>query len=297
MSGMRGAPVTRLAVWLLFVVLPSAFSQVRTPPKDPLVSVRSVTFDGMDSIPASITSIAQQRVMRGLFPESKLLSMSTGRVRQVLYAYGYMEAVVEPPSVKRVASEGPMGASAVELVFHVEPRDRYYVSGIAVGGTQAIAAQQVRDLIPFHPGDPDDEDRLRQALDDIRHLYACSGYIDADPAISHNYHRETRTVFFTVRMREGEQSTISSVRVLGLEDGLVQKLVTLPELQPSSVFSSCRIREAVNSLWPSGMTSSNLSFAIQAVREREIRKVNVVIDFSPVRAVGDGLRELTPSHE
>ena len=107
------------------------------------------------------------------------------------------------------------------------------------------------------------------------------------------WHRETRTVFFTVMMREGEQSTISSVRVLGLGDGLVQKLVTLPELQPSSVFSSCRIREAVNSLWPSGTTSSNLSFAIQAVREREIRKVNVVIDFSPVRSVGDGLHELT----
>jgi hypothetical protein len=163
-----------------------------------------------------------------------------------------------------------------------------------VGGTQAIAAQKVRDLIPFHPEDPDDEDRLGLALGEIRDLYACSGYLEADPELLPNYHRATHTVFFTVMMREGKPSIISSVRVLGLDGGLVEKLVTLPELQPNVVFSSCRIREAIRSLWPSATTPSKLSFTIKAVRQGEVPevpKVDAVIDFSAAAPVGNELPE------
>jgi len=297
MSRMRRVPMTELVVWLFFVALLDATSQIRPSPGGTLVNVRSAMFEGADSIPTSITSIVQERVMRGRFQESELVSMSTARVRQVLYAYGYLEAVVESPSVKRVKSDGLQGGTAVELAFHLEPGPRYYISGLAVGGTQAIAAQQVRDLIPFHPGDPDDEDRFRLALADIRHLYACSGYLDAEPVLYLNSHRATQTVFFTVQMREGEQSNISRVRVLGLDPGLIEKLITLPELQPNSVFSSCRIREAISALWPSGTTSSNLSFAIKADRQREIRKVDVVIDFSPAQTAGDVLLEQSPLYQ
>jgi outer membrane protein assembly factor BamA len=294
MIRMRRVLVTPLVVWLLLVALPDAAAQIRPSSGGTLVSVRSVMFEGADSIPTSITSIAQERVMRGRFQKSELVSTSTARVRQVLYAYGYMEAVVEPPSVKRVGSSSLQGGTAFELVFHLQPGPRYYISGIAVGGTQAIAPQQVRDLIPFHPGDPDDEDKLRLALGDIRHLYACSGYLDADPVLYVSFHRATQTVFFRVQMQEGEQSNILGVRVLGLDRGLIEKLITLPELQPNSVFSSCRIREAISTVWPSGTISSNLSFAIKADRQREIRKVDVVIDFSPARAAGDVLLEQTP---
>jgi outer membrane protein assembly factor BamA len=294
MIGMRRVLVTTLVVWLLLVALPPATAQIRPSPGGAQVSVRSVMFEGADSVPTPISSIAQERVVRGRFQQSELVSLSAARVRQVLYAFGYMEAVVEPPRVKRVESNGLQQGTAVELVFRLEPGARYYVSGIAVGGTQAIAAQQVRDLIPFRPGDPDDEDKLQLALGDIRRLYACSGYLAANPVLYANFHRATQTVFFTVQMREGEQSNISGVKVLGLDRGLVDKLITLPELQPNSVFSSCRIREAVSSLWPPGPTSSNLSFAIKAVRQREIRKVDVVIDFSSAQAARDELLEQTP---
>jgi outer membrane protein assembly factor BamA len=287
---MRHASVILLAFWLFFVELSNATSQSR-PRGGTLVTVRNVIFEGADSIPVAIASVIQKRISTAPFQESELLSMSTARARQALYAYGYMEAVVEPPTVKLLESEGLQENSPVELLFHLDPGPRYYVSGIAVGGTQAIAAQQVRDLIPFHPDDPDDEDKLKLALGEIRDLYACSGYLDADPDLLLNYHRATHTVFFTVMMREGKPSTISSVRVLGLDGGLVEKLITLPDLQPNGVFSSCRIREAIRWLWPPGTTPSKLNFTIKVVRQREIPKVDVVIDFSPAPAVGNELLE------
>jgi hypothetical protein len=88
----------------------------------------------------------------------------------------------------------------------------------------AFPPQQVRHFIPIHPIDPVGDYKLERVLDDIRHLYACSGFLDTNPLVSDNYHRATRTVFFTVRKHEGEGSTISTVKVVGMEQGLVDKI-------------------------------------------------------------------------
>jgi hypothetical protein len=106
MSRMRRVLVTSLVVWVSFAALPDATSQIRPSRGDTPVNVRGVMFEGADSIPTSMTGIAQERVMRGRFQQSELVSMSTARVRRVLNAYGYMEAVVEPPSVKRMNGNG-----------------------------------------------------------------------------------------------------------------------------------------------------------------------------------------------
>jgi hypothetical protein len=273
-------------------MLSTAAGQAHPSPGVAVVTVRNVDFDDADSISPSITQIAQQRIMAGGFPQSELVSQSTARLRQVLYSYGYMEAVIDPPSVQ--AAEGRGG---VVLKFHIEPGTRYYISGLAVGGTKVLAAQQIRDLIPFHPGDPVDQDKLDRALHDIRRLYACSGYLDADPQLLESYHRATRTLFFTVQMHEGEQSNIASVKVLGLDAAVVDELITLPELQPNSAFSECRIREAIHSLWPSGDPSSKPSFGIRAVRELAPQKINVVIDFSPSHSTREELQAQTSLHQ
>ena len=270
----RVAEILLGVCWLL-VVLSSAHGQTRPSAGSAFVTVRSVDFDGTDSIPLSVTQIAQQRILAAAFTQSELVSQSTGWLRKVLYSYGYMEAVVDPPSVKPAEGRG-----GVVLRFHVEPGERYYISGLAVGGTKALAAQEIRDLIPFHPGDPVDGEKLDLALREIRRLYACSGYLDADPQLSENYHRATRTLFFTVQMHEGDQYNIASVKVLGLDAALADKLITLPDLQPNSAFSECRIREAIHSLWPAGGSSSEPSFGIRAERQLTPQKIDVVIDFS-----------------
>src|SRR5262249_26781323 len=120
---------------------------------------------------------------------------------------------------------------------------------------------------------------------DIRHLYECAGLLDADPEVSENYHRATRTLFYNVRMHEGEVSTITGVKVVGLDRGSVDKIVTLPELQPKSVFSSCRIRDAIGALWLQEDSSSPLSFAVQAKQYGD--RVDVLIDFSAGHAPND----------
>jgi outer membrane protein assembly factor BamA len=280
---MRRALLTPLAVWLCFA-LPDAKSQDNPPNTNVRISVSSVTLEGTDSIPEFITSEAQQRVMAQAFEKSALAADSTARIQQVFDSYGYLEVVVDPPSVRELATINTGGhfARVVELTFHVVPGPKYSVSGIAVGGTKAIPAQQVRDLIPFHPNDSIDSGKLERALGQIRRVYACSGYLQADPQLYINTHRATQTAFYTIMMKEGEQSTIATVKVLGADRWLVEKLITLPELQPGAVFSSCRIRDAIstNAVLPSQTSSSEVPLDIRFTWAQVANEVDVEIDFS-----------------
>jgi outer membrane protein assembly factor BamA len=268
-----------VAVWWFVIASSTALAQLESSPKPLSVTVRSVQLDDADSIPEAVTNVIRGQIAGNRFSKATLDVHSAGRVRQALYTYGFMEATVDPPTVKQADND------LVDLIFHIEPGTRYYVSGLALGGVEAFSPQQVRDLIPIHPGDPVDADKLHRALADIRHLYTCAGFLDADPEVSENYHRATRTLFYNVRMHEGEVSTITSVKVVGLDRGSVDKVITLPELQPKSVFSSCRIREAISALWPQRDSSSPLSFAVQA--EQYAHRVDVLIDFSAGHAPRD----------
>jgi len=282
---MRRVIVT-LGVWWFVVALTNANAQSDSPLQPSFVTVRSLQLDSADSLPEAIANVVRERVVGSRLSKAELGTHSTGRLRQVLYSYGYMEAVVDPPGVK------PAGDNLVDLIFHVEPGTRYYISGLAIGGVEAFSPQQIRDLIPIHPGDPVDGYKLKRALNDIRHLYACSGFLDANPLVSDNYHRATRTLFFTVRMHAGEVSTIASVKVVGLEQGLVDKIITLPELQPNGVFSSCRIREAIRALWLHGDSSPELSFAVRADVDTP-QRVHVQIDFSAGHVPHDEVRNIS----
>lgn len=265
--------------WWFVVASSTALAQLQSSPKPLSVIVRSVQLDGADSIPEAATNLIRGHIAGNKFSKATLAMQTAGRVRQGLYTYGFMEATVEPPAVKQA------GDDHVDLVFRVDPGTRYYVSGLALGGVEAFSPQQVRDLIPIHPGDAVDAEKLHRALGDIRHLYACAGFLEADPEISENYHRATRTLFYNVRMHEGEPSTIAGVKVVGLDRGSIDKVITLPELQPKSVFSSCKIREAISGLWPQNDSSSLLSFAVEA--EEYGHRIDVLIDFSEGHAPRD----------
>src|SRR5947209_20215828 len=104
---MQQATLTLFVLWLCLA--PDCISQNTPPSQSVRISVSGVTLEGADSIPESITSRAKQKVTADPFEELALGPDSTARVRQVLYSYGYLESVVDSPSVKEVASLTPGG--------------------------------------------------------------------------------------------------------------------------------------------------------------------------------------------
>jgi len=122
---MRRVIVTLLGVCWSAGVLTNASAQSDSSLQPRFVAVRSLRLDGTDSIPESIANVIRERIVGSRFSKAELATDSAGRLRQVLYSYGYMEAAVDPPSVKQAHD------NRVDLIFYVELGTRYYISGLA----------------------------------------------------------------------------------------------------------------------------------------------------------------------
>jgi len=260
-----------------------AFAQTPAPRSEQYVKVVSVKLEGVDTVPQPVLRSAEDAVEQTAFRSSELSERTRAIVRRILVRAGYRDATVEAPTTAPASgAPGNTGVKSVDLTVRVNAGDQYHISGVAIAGTQAVTPQEVRDLIPFHPGDVDDIGKMPKALAEIRKLYACNGYIKAVPVPLVDIHHATRTTYLTVEMREGRRYAISSVNLAGFDDGTTEKSLTAPGLQTGETFSSCRIKASVDE-W-SG--AARRPFVIEVTPDDQTGKVAVVL-----RATGDSQRD------
>ena len=261
-----------------------AFPQTPAPRSEQYVRAVSVKLEGVDTVPQPVLRSAEDAVEQTVFRSSELSERTRAIVRRILVRAGYRDATVEAPTTAPASgAAGDAGVKSVDLTVRINAGDQYHISGVAIAGTQAVTPQEVRDLIPFHPGDVDDIGKMLKALAEIRKLYACNGYIKAIPVPLVDIHHATRTTYLTVEMREGRRYAISSVNLAGFDDGTTEeKLLTAPGLQTGETFSSCRIKASVDE-W-SG--AARRPFVIEVTPDDQTGKVAVVL-----RATGDSQRD------
>lgn len=244
--------------------------------------VVSIKLEGADTVPQPVLSSAEDAMERTVFRSSELSERTRAIVKRILVWAGYRDATVEAPTVAPAASAaGKASVKSVNLTVRVNAGDQYHISGVAIAGAEAVTPQEVRDLIPFHPGDVDEIGKMLKALAEIRKLYACNGYIKADPVPLVDIHHATRTAYLTVEMREGKRYAVSSVKSAGFDDGTTERLLTAPGLQTGETFSSCRIKASVDE-W----SGARKPFVIEVTPDDQTGKVAVVL-----RATSDSQRD------
>jgi len=272
-----------LAVVVTVVANCLAFPQKSAPEPGQYVKVVSVKLEGVDTVPQPVLGSAADAVERTVFRSSELSERTRAIVKRILVWAGYRDATVEAPTIAPAAGAArDANLKAVNLTVRVDAGDQYHISGVAIAGTQAVTPQEVRDLIPFHPGDVDDIGKMFRALAEIRKLYACNGYIKAIPVPLVDIHHATRTSYLTVEMKEGKRYAISGVNFAGFGDGTTEKLLTAPGLQNGETFSSCRIKASFDE-W-SG--TARRPFVIEVTPDDQTGKVAVVL-----RATSDSQKD------
>lgn len=240
-----------------------------------LVKVVSVNVEGAEMVPEKWLQWIRNMLLQHQFPAASLEEEATKAIRVTLIRGGYVDTAVEKLTVTTVGDvAGSRAVREVAVTARVNPGELYHMSGVAVEGVEAatVTPQEVRDLIPFHPGDAVDTWKMLEGLAQIRKLYACRGYIKADPVPIVSFHRETRTEFLTVQMREGKEYEISSVRLEGFPDGVGDRLLTAPGLQAGDKFSSCKIRDGEKEI-----LEPSLRLVMELTADDEAGRVAVIL--------------------
>jgi outer membrane translocation and assembly module TamA len=114
---------------------------------------------------------------------------------------GYRQAFVLDPNPRVLNGAFEPHPAVVVIDFQTGPR--YRLSAIYISGNRAIAADQLRGLIPITPGDVFETKRVQQAVDAIRSLYVVHGYRDANVLSERRVNPSDHTVMQFFEINEG----------------------------------------------------------------------------------------------
>jgi outer membrane protein insertion porin family len=181
------------------------------------VSVESVSFEGVTSLPPSKLQDQMQTrpaglipfgVFRGLYVEEQL-TRDMQVVRQYLRTQGFASAEVGPP--RTTFSDDRTHA---RVVIPIVEGPRKNVAGVAITGAKLVPLDPIHKAIGFRAGDPWDGIRAEEARRKVELLYQRRGYRGTTVNLTT---AETPEGFqATYAVQEGEVTRVGQILVSGL---------------------------------------------------------------------------------
>lgn len=243
------------------------------------VFLDSVTFPGV-SFPLEVSRSRLVALLRKQAGPGgpKWLPRVWHTVRSAWTNNGYFQAVVD---VKTQAGSSTAAARHFSLRIHVDPGPQYRVGVIHVhdanpGQKLVFSHQRLRDLMPLHPGQILDAEKVSEGLHAIRHLYTTHGYIKVRATSGFHVNSARDRVSFFVLLDQGKQYRVGRLQILGLDPNLKPLLTS--KLSPGAVFNWSEVvnfyQREKNLLLP-GLSPSD----DQIYPDPKTHKVDVVLDF------------------
>lgn len=146
-------------------------------------------------------------------------------------------AVTTNVQVLPETSDNGVSYRPVAVRFEIVEGPQTMVSGVAVQGSQALGAEQVRSALGLAAGRPFYRPQLAVDRDTIERLYRNRGYQDVSVISQLAFAGEQRAVAVTWMVREGEQLTIDRVLISGnarVATALIERELTIQPGDPLS---------------------------------------------------------------
>lgn len=144
----------------------------------------------------------------------------------------------------------------VEIVISAIKGERYTFGDISFSGNHLLTDREVSNALIIHRKDYYSPENLRDAQENLQHLYGKDGYIDTN--ITYNLELLENAPIFDVHftIEEGNQYKVGLIRILGNES--TNKNVILREslLTPGEVFDSRRLKATQDRLQAVGYFKS-----------------------------------------
>lgn len=193
---MFGRTVFGVALLLLATdVLPQSHELPATPP----------AIDVLIHSPVQLTPIERRKLRTQI---RKFGRGSTGEfVRELYQDKGYFKVEVIPIS-----------NSDQRLMFQVLPGKQYHLVGITWTRDTAIVESELKNLIPFTPGELFNRTKIVEGLNTVRNLYGSRGYINYTCVPTPQTNDDVATIAFEMDVDEGGQFRFGELDVEGMEE-------------------------------------------------------------------------------
>lgn len=191
--------------------------------------------------------------------------------------------------VKITTTVTPIERNRVTIMFNVDEGEVAKIKGINIVGNKAFSDKQLRQLLELRPSgwftwyskaDQYSKQKLTGDLETIKSWYLNHGYLEANVESTQvSITPDKRDIYLTLNITEGEQYTVSSVKLEGEMFGREEELKQLIMLQPGKTYVG-DLQEATNKLISDRLGTFGYAFAnVTANPELDREKREVAFTF------------------
>ncbi|WP_137174225.1 outer membrane protein assembly factor BamA [Massilia sp. HP4] len=191
--------------------------------------------------------------------------------------------------VKITTTVTPIERNRVTVMFNIDEGDVAKIKGINIVGNKAFSDKQLRQLLELRPSgwftwyskaDQYSKQKLTGDLETIKSWYLNHGYLEANVESTQvSITPDKRDIYLTLNITEGEQYTVSSVKLEGEMFGREDELKQLIMLQPGKTYVG-DLQEATNKLISDRLGTFGYAFAnVTANPELDREKREVAFTF------------------
>jgi len=191
--------------------------------------------------------------------------------------------------VKITTTVTPIERNRVTIMFNVDEGEVAKIKGINLVGNKAFSDKQLRQLLELRPSgwftwyskaDQYSKQKLTGDLETIKSWYLNHGYLEANVESTQvSITPDKRDIYLTLNITEGEQYTVSSVKLEGEMFGREEELKQLIMLQPGKTYVG-DLQEATNKLISDRLGTFGYAFAnVTANPELDREKREVAFTF------------------
>jgi outer membrane protein insertion porin family len=191
--------------------------------------------------------------------------------------------------VKITTTVTPIERNRVTVMFNVDEGEVAKIKGINIIGNKAFSDKQLRQLLELRPSgwftwyskaDQYSKQKLTGDLETIKSWYLNHGYLEANVESTQvSITPDKRDIYLTLNITEGEQYTVSSVKLEGEMFGREEELKELIVLQPGKTYVG-DLQEATNKLIADRLGTFGYAFAnVTANPELDREKREVAFTF------------------
>lgn len=168
------------------------------------------------------------------------------RLEDRLRGAGWWGATVEPT----VGEEGPAGRV---VTLRVDVGEPVIVGEVGIRGNRVMTAEEIRSRLDLSPGVAFDETRFRADVQRVLRVYSERGYPLARIYPSRFRETDTGRLAFDLRLSEGPEGKIESVRVFGNTNTTSTVIARIGGVQPGDRWNPRRIESMAPRLRREGL--------------------------------------------
>jgi hypothetical protein len=256
--------------------------QAPLPPEPRRVKIASLKFKSEKPLPPiadrlSKTVLKQERdIEEGEGWDTQV----TGAIMRTWENEGYARIQVDDLD-QQTLSESDQELT-VALTATIDPGRQYRTAAIRFSpGTSSEVNEKLLSLIPLRAGDLYVEDKVRDAIDQIRLTFEQNGYIRFAGVPVADYDDANGTASVTIDWNPGKQFRVGKVEILGLEPGATQHLIEKYGWAPGSVYNGLAFTGFLESDDINLVTDSSQRARIDPSFDEDSGIANLKIDFRP----------------